>query len=249
MGAAIGTTVLVVGHEAKVRNRLETTLRCQDYLVECAQDGEAALACLAERGHEIALVLLDILMPRNDGLETLREIRQRYHDIPIVILSGVSPPRVVDAVQAGAAGSLAAAPPALCGSALEKVRETTRKLETDSILQALHSTQWNRKQAAVLLGMDYKALLYKMKKLAVRDQAGAGWPPVQEPAERPTAAILERAGLYRKQAETEAILLALSSTRWNRKRAAAMLNVEYKALLYKMKKLEINDPKEQQRAG
>jgi DNA-binding NtrC family response regulator len=34
---------------------------------------------------------------------------------------------------------------------------------------------------------------------------------------------------------------ALNATRWNRKRAAEMLNIDYKALLYKMKKLEIGD--------
>ena len=33
----------------------------------------------------------------------------------------------------------------------------------------------------------------------------------------------------------------LNSTRWNRKRAAALLNIDYKALLYKMKKLGLDD--------
>jgi DNA-binding NtrC family response regulator len=35
----------------------------------------------------------------------------------------------------------------------------------------LHGTRWNRKQAAALLNMDYKALLYKMKKLGVDRKA------------------------------------------------------------------------------
>ena len=43
----------------------------------------------------------------------------------------------------------------------------------------------------------------------------------------------------RKAAEAEAILAALNSTLWNRKQAAALLNIDYKALLYKMKKLGI----------
>ena len=34
-------------------------------------------------------------------------------------------------------------------------------------MKALYSTQWNRKRAAALLGVDYKALLYKMKKLGI----------------------------------------------------------------------------------
>jgi len=34
-------------------------------------------------------------------------------------------------------------------------------------MKALYSTPWNRKRAATLLGIDYKALLYKMKKLGI----------------------------------------------------------------------------------
>ena len=55
------------------------------------------------------------------------------------------------------------------------------------------------------------------------------------------ATILEQVTLAKQQAETDAILAALNSTRWNRKRAAQMLNIDYKALLYKMKKLGIDD--------
>ena len=45
----------------------------------------------------------------------------------------------------------------------------------------------------------------------------------------------------KEQAETDAILAALNSTRWNRKQAAQILNIDYKALLYKMKKLSIEN--------
>jgi DNA-binding NtrC family response regulator len=47
--------------------------------------------------------------------------------------------------------------------------------------------------------------------------------------------------MAKQQAETEAILAALNSTRWNRKQAAALLKIDYKALLYKMKKLGVED--------
>ena len=42
--------------------------------------------------------------------------------------------------------------------------------EADAILTALNATHWNRKQAAAALKIDYKAFLYKMKKLAIDDQ-------------------------------------------------------------------------------
>jgi two-component system response regulator AtoC len=65
-------------------------------------------------------------------------------------------------------------------------------------------------------------------------QPKAGTDPVNAP-------ILEQVTQAKEQAETEAILAALNSTRWNRKKAAALLKIDYKALLYKMKKLGIED--------
>ena len=47
---------------------------------------------------------------------------------------------------------------------LERVSAAQKKAEKDAILGALNRTRWNRKQAARVLGVDYKALLYKMKK-------------------------------------------------------------------------------------
>jgi len=54
---------------------------------------------------------------------------------------------------------------------LEQVTKAKQRAEADAILAALHSTRWNRKQAAALLEIDYKALLYKMKKLGVEDRS------------------------------------------------------------------------------
>jgi two-component system response regulator AtoC len=52
---------------------------------------------------------------------------------------------------------------------LEQVTKVNRQAETDAILAALVSTRWNRKQAAGILKIDYKSLLYKMKKLGIDD--------------------------------------------------------------------------------
>jgi two-component system response regulator AtoC len=65
-----------------------------------------------------------------------------------------------------------------------------------------------------------------------------------KPAETPApdnAPILQQVVKAKEQAETDAILAALNSTRWNRKQAAALLKIDYKALLYKMKKLGVED--------
>jgi len=53
--------------------------------------------------------------------------------------------------------------------------------------------------------------------------------------------IMEHVMKTKDQAEADAILAALNSTRWNRKQAAARLKIGYKALLYKMKKHGVGD--------
>jgi transcriptional regulator with GAF, ATPase, and Fis domain len=51
--------------------------------------------------------------------------------------------------------------------ALERLTQDKQRAEAETVLAALHSARWNRKKAAENLKIDYKALLYKMKKLAI----------------------------------------------------------------------------------
>jgi two-component system, NtrC family, response regulator AtoC len=55
-------------------------------------------------------------------------------------------------------------------SVLSKVQDAHRAAEAEAIVRALNSCLWNRKQAAVALNIDYKALLYKMKKLGIGER-------------------------------------------------------------------------------
>ena len=68
-----GKSILLVEDEAEVRSYLEMSLRCEGYTVESAGDGVDALLCLQNASPPISAVLLDIIMPRQDGMETLRE--------------------------------------------------------------------------------------------------------------------------------------------------------------------------------
>lgn len=52
-------------------------------------------------------------------------------------------------------------------SALDEARRAKDQAESEVILSALNATRWNRKQAAMMLRVDYKSLLYKMKKLGL----------------------------------------------------------------------------------
>jgi two-component system response regulator AtoC len=56
------------------------------------------------------------------------------------------------------------------GSVLEQVTRAKEEAERAAISATLKSTNWNRKQAAALLNIDYKALLYKMKKLSIKKE-------------------------------------------------------------------------------
>src|SRR5690349_10369683 len=77
-------------------------LRGQGYTIETADDGEEALEIL-ELNPNISAVLLDIVMPRRDGLETLREIRKLNSTLPVIMVSGASSPlNIVDAIKNGA---------------------------------------------------------------------------------------------------------------------------------------------------
>jgi len=98
-----GRTILLGEDELEVRSYLEMALRCHGYSIEAAQDGEEVLACLERERDKISLVLLDIMMPRKDGLETLRDIRRVDRELPVVMLSGASSPlKVVEAMKSGA---------------------------------------------------------------------------------------------------------------------------------------------------
>src|SRR5579885_3475397 len=73
-----------------------------------------------------------------------------------------------------------AALPAEPASVLEQVTKAKHHAEREVILSALDATRWNRKQAAALLKVDYKALLYKMKKLGI-DGSKQGTAAIGEP--------------------------------------------------------------------
>jgi transcriptional regulator with GAF, ATPase, and Fis domain len=53
---------------------------------------------------------------------------------------------------------------------LEQVAKAKREAERAAILAALKTANWNRRRAAVLLRIDYKALLYKMKRLSIKKE-------------------------------------------------------------------------------
>lgn len=98
-----GRTILVGEDELEVRGYLDMALKCLGYSAELAQDGDEVLACLQSSRTDFAAVLLDIMMPNRDGIETLREIRSMDPNIPVIVVSGASSPlNIVTAMKNGA---------------------------------------------------------------------------------------------------------------------------------------------------
>ncbi len=94
--------ILVVDDEPTMQRYLRTLLEVDGYRVDVAGDGSEAVQRL-QGGPMPDLVLLDVLMPIMDGLETLEKIRALYPHLKVVMLSCVSDTRkVVQAIRLGA---------------------------------------------------------------------------------------------------------------------------------------------------
>jgi two-component system, NtrC family, response regulator AtoC len=89
-GASNGRTILLGEDDREVSGYLETALKCQGYSIEIAQDGEEVLACLRAGQAPISAVVLDIVMPRRNGLEALKEIRRLDPALPVIMMSGAA---------------------------------------------------------------------------------------------------------------------------------------------------------------
>ena len=77
--------ILVVDDERAVREALERALRLEGYEVASVTDGQEALVSLA--GRSVDAVVLDVLMPVLDGLETCRTLRRQGDDTPVLMLT------------------------------------------------------------------------------------------------------------------------------------------------------------------
>jgi two-component system, NtrC family, response regulator AtoC len=95
--------ILVGEDELEVRAYLEMAVKCLGYSVELAQDGDEVLSCLQSSGPPPDAILLDLMMPNRDGLETLKEIRRMHSSLPVIVVSGAfSTMNVVSAMKNGA---------------------------------------------------------------------------------------------------------------------------------------------------
>ena len=83
----MGKTILIVDDSNSVRKMVEFALKSRNYEVVIAQDGQQALEFLP--GGQLDLVILDINMPRLDGLSLLKIIRENseHSELPVLMLT------------------------------------------------------------------------------------------------------------------------------------------------------------------
>src|ERR1700674_4621630 len=78
-------SILVVDDEAEIREGLELLLNSEGYSVATAETGAAGLARLEEQPFD--MMLLDVSLPDGNGIELLREVRERAPGLPVVLIT------------------------------------------------------------------------------------------------------------------------------------------------------------------
>jgi adenylate cyclase len=137
--------ILAVDDTQQNLDLLTRRLQSQGYMVATAADGEEALTRVAELVPD--LILLDIMMPKLDGIETVRRLKAdaAYRHIPVILVTAKSDPRdVVEGLDAGGDDYLTK--PIDHAALLARVRSMLRiKMLHDTVQdQARELAGWNR---------------------------------------------------------------------------------------------------------
>jgi two-component system response regulator MprA len=121
--------ILVVDDDQAVRDSLERSLKYSGYEITTAADGVEALAKLASSNP--AAVIMDVMMPRLNGLEATRMLRDNGNDVPILILTAKDAVGDrVDGLDAGADDYMVK--PFALDELLARLRALTRRSRAES---------------------------------------------------------------------------------------------------------------------
>ncbi len=118
--------LLLVDDETAFLDTMRKRLSKRNFNVQTADSGLAALDALAEDGGQIEVVILDVMMPGMDGVETLMEIKRKHPLVEVVMLSGnATVASAIDGMKQGAYDFLLK--PCDMGSLIAKVKEAAEK--------------------------------------------------------------------------------------------------------------------------
>jgi DNA-binding response OmpR family regulator len=88
------TRILVIDDNSDIRNTLRWLLEGEGYMVSVAVNGLEGLR--RQRKEPADIVVTDIFMPEQDGIETLWKFREEFPSVPIVVMSGGGAARGTD---------------------------------------------------------------------------------------------------------------------------------------------------------
>src|SRR4051812_17307984 len=88
------TRILVIDDNSDIRDTLRWLLEGEGYLVSVAANGAEGLRL--QRNQPADIVVTDIFMPEQDGIETLWKFREEFPNVPIVVMSGGGAARGTD---------------------------------------------------------------------------------------------------------------------------------------------------------
>lgn len=81
-------TIAIIEDDESVRRSLTLNLEVEGFTVVTAKDGEEGITCVGE--HKPDLIILDVMMPRKDGLQTCKELRNAGISTPLILLTARS---------------------------------------------------------------------------------------------------------------------------------------------------------------
>ena len=113
--------ILICDDEEGIRESLKLIL-ADDYDLILTENGEQCLECL-EKAKDVGLVLIDIKMPKVNGLDTLKQIKEKQPKLKVIVVTGYkSVETAAEAVKLGAADYIVK--PFKSDEILEKVRSS-----------------------------------------------------------------------------------------------------------------------------
>ena len=133
---AMNNTILIVDDEESLRLTLRLRLTAQGFNVLLAEDGEAGLEVL--KTHKVDLVLLDISMPKMDGMETLSRMTAQYPNVDVMMLTGFTDfSTAIDCLKKGAKDYLVK--PIEITELVSRVRSSLRARTSERMLKETQS--------------------------------------------------------------------------------------------------------------
>ncbi len=98
--------ILVVDDDAIVIKSCTRILELEGYSVSTVSNADEALEIMKKQN--FGLLLVDVKMPKRDGMFLMKEIRKYFPDLPVIVMSGYSTPETIaNALRSGAAQFIA----------------------------------------------------------------------------------------------------------------------------------------------